>query len=127
PEAVQRAALPGWAVATALQVRGGMAAARGLPADAARSDADRALAVLHPAGVLGALATGVPAARRWWEEDRDRRADIDGSDLVAAGVAPGPSIGRALAAVRAALLDGSIEPDRDVQLDLALRVAREEA
>jgi tRNA nucleotidyltransferase (CCA-adding enzyme) len=125
PGAAERAALPGWAVAAAREVHRGMAAAHALPADASRSEADRVLAALRPPGTLGALATGAPAARRWWREDRDRRPAIDGSDLVAAGVAPGPAIGRALAAVRAALLDGSIERDREVQLNLALRIARE--
>jgi hypothetical protein len=45
---------------------------------------------------------------------------------VAEGVPPGPAIGRALAAVRAAVLDGPIEHDRDAQLDFALRIARGE-
>ena len=40
--------------------------------------------------------------RRWWSGDRDRDAAVRGADLVAAGVPPGPAIGRALAAVRAA-------------------------
>jgi tRNA nucleotidyltransferase (CCA-adding enzyme) len=76
--------------------------------------------------VLGALTTGAEAVRRWWEEDRDLRPLVTGRDLVAEGVPPGPAIGRALAAVRAAVLDGPIEHDRDAQLDFALRIARGE-
>jgi tRNA nucleotidyltransferase (CCA-adding enzyme) len=124
-DAVERAALPGWALATAREVRDGAEVARVIGAAAPPSAWDRALAPLPPAGVVGALTTGRPEVSRWWREDRGRRPAIDGSDLVAAGVAPGPAIGRALAAVRAAVLDGSIGPDRDGQLDLALRVARE--
>jgi len=126
PSAAERAALPGWAVATAREVREGAEVAEGLDRDAPRSAVDRALAALPHAGVLGALTTGRQAVRDWWRVDRDRRPAVTGRDLVAAGVAPGPAIGRALAAVRAALLDGSIDHDRDAQLDLALRVARGE-
>jgi hypothetical protein len=50
---------------------------------------------------------------------------VRGSDLVRAGVAPGPAIGRALAAVRAAVLDGAVGGP-DEQLALALRVAAED-
>ncbi len=42
---------------------------------------------------------------------------------MAAGVAPGPAIGRALDEVRAALLDGRVGGPAE-QLALALRVAR---
>jgi tRNA nucleotidyltransferase (CCA-adding enzyme) len=126
PSASERAALPGWAVATARELREGAEVARRLPGDAKRSVVDRALAALPHAGVLGALTTGAEAVRRWWEEDRDLRPLVTGRDLVAEGVPPGPAIGRALAAVRAAVLDGPIEHDRDAQLDFALRIARGE-
>lgn len=125
PDAAERAALPGWATATARELRRGAEVAAAIGGGAAPSTWDRALAALRPAGVVGALTTGRPEVGRWWRDDRDRRPAIDGSDLVAAGIAPGPAIGRALAAVRAAVLDGAIET-RESQLDLALRVAREE-
>ncbi|MGE0026171.1 MAG: hypothetical protein AB7O78_03765 [Thermoleophilia bacterium] len=123
---LDQAALPGWAVATAREWREGGRLARALAAAARPSEVDRLLRSAPSATQVGALAAGADVVARWWEHDRDRRPAVDGSDLVAAGIAPGPAIGRALAAVRAALLDGSIEPDRDVQLDLALRVARGE-
>ncbi|HTI35719.1 MAG TPA: hypothetical protein VL422_18730 [Miltoncostaea sp.] len=125
PDAAEIAALPGWAVATARELRRGAEVATAIHEGAAPSAWDRALAALRPAGVVGALATGRPEVARWWRNDRLRRAEIDGSDLVRAGIAPGPAIGRALAAVRAAILDGGVAT-RDSQLDLALRVAREE-
>jgi len=46
------------------------------------------------------------AARRWLGELRHVRLDIDGADLVAAGVAPGPQLGAALRRALAAKLDG---------------------
>ena len=121
---LERAALPGWAIATAQEWRQGARLARALQAVSRPSEVDRILRAAPPATQAGALAAGADVVERWWERDRDRRADIDGSDLVAAGIAPGPAIGRALAAVRAAVLDGAIE-NRESQLQLALRVARE--
>ena len=54
---------------------------------------------------------------------RDRTAlAMTGADLVARGVAPGPAIGRALAATRAALEDGKI--DAGEELAFALAAAR---
>ncbi len=120
-------ALPGWAVATAQEWRRGARLAQALDAASRPSEVDRLLRAAPPATQVGALAAGADVVADWWARDRDLRPAIDGSDLVAAGIAPGPAIGRALAAVRAAVLDGSIGHDRDVQLDLALRVAREHA
>jgi tRNA nucleotidyltransferase (CCA-adding enzyme) len=122
---LERAALPGWAIATAQEWRQGARLARALNAAGRPSEVDRLLRRAPPATQIGALVAGADVVERWWEEDRDRRPAIDGSDLVAAGIAPGPAIGRALAAVRAAVLDGAIET-RESQLQLALSVAREE-
>ena len=71
-----------------------------------------------------ALAAAVDAdarapGRRWLEELRHVRPDIDGQDLLAAGVPEGPEIGRALAAALAARLDGRA-PEREAQLAAAL-------
>lgn len=126
PDAAEKAALPGWAVATARELREGAEVARGLLEGAKRSVVDRALAALPHAGVLGALTVGNAAVLEWWLRDRDLRPAITGRDLVRADIAPGPAIGRALAEVRAALLDGAIDTRED-QLDLALRVARDMA
>jgi hypothetical protein len=47
---------------------------------------------------------------------------IRGKDLVAAGVPPGPAIGRALSATLAARRDGAIRPEEE--LAFALEAAR---
>ncbi len=70
------------------------------------------------AGALGAEA----AAQRWLDELRHVRLEIDGDDLLAAGVQPGPAVGAGLAAARAAKLDGRAD-GREAELTAALKVA----
>jgi tRNA nucleotidyltransferase (CCA-adding enzyme) len=70
------------------------------------------------AGALGAPE----AARAWIEDLRHVSLDIDGDDLIAAGVPQGEALGRALAAALRARLDGEA-PDRDAQLAVALAAA----
>jgi len=53
------------------------------------------------AGALGAE----PQAREWLDQLRHVRLEIDGRDLLAAGVPEGPAIGRGLRAALAAKLD----------------------
>lgn len=72
--------------------------------------------------LAGGFGAEVPASR-WLEELRDARLEITGADLLAAGVTPGPDLGRGLAAALAARLDGEAE-DRETQLGVALRVAQ---
>jgi tRNA nucleotidyltransferase (CCA-adding enzyme) len=105
------------------------ASAAGALADAlddARSPSEIAAAVgaASPEAVALAGAFG-PAAKatEWLDELRHVRLEIDGSDLVAAGLARGPQIGLALRAALAAKLDGSA-PDRESQLARALQAAR---
>ncbi len=92
-------------------------------------------AVLHPLrtaaepAAIGRAARGVPVevvalaggpgARRWLEELRHLRLAIDGADLLAAGVAPGPAIGAGLQRALDALLNGDA-PTRAEQLGVAL-------
>jgi tRNA nucleotidyltransferase (CCA-adding enzyme) len=71
------------------------------------------------AGALGAE----PAACAWIEDLRHVRLDIDGADLLAAGIPQGEAVGRALAAVLRARLDGAA-PDRDSQLAVGLAAVR---
>jgi len=123
PEAVARAAVPGWARGLALEVGQGMELAGRLARAARPSELDRILRAAPPAAAVAALAEGAEAVAAWWADDRDRHPAIRGADLVEAGVPPGPAIGRALAEVRDALLDGRVG-DRDEQLAMALRVAR---
>ena len=126
PEAVDGAALPGWGRALAREAAAGAALAERLASAAAPSEVDALLRASPPATALGALAAGAEAVAGWWSGDRDREAAVRGADLVAAGVPPGPEIGRALAAVRAAVLDGRVG-GADEQLAMALRLARGEA
>ena len=51
------------------------------------------------------------------------RLDITGDDLIAAGVEPGPALGRALSETLRAKLDGEVE-GREDELRYALQVAR---
>jgi len=114
-EAILAAATRAPAVARAL------AAAR-RPSQIAVAVADAAPEVVALAGALGP----VDAAARWLSQLRHVALAIDGADLVAAGVPPGPPIGAGLAAARAAKLDGRIS-GRERELAEALRVARAEA
>jgi tRNA nucleotidyltransferase (CCA-adding enzyme) len=71
------------------------------------------------AGALGSAR----AAREWLEEVRHVRLEIGGDDLVAAGVAPGPAVGRGLEAALARKLDGELRPGREAELREALRAS----
>ncbi len=70
------------------------------------------------AGALGPAE----AAREWLSSLRHARLEIDGSDLLAAGVPAGPAIGRGLRAALAAKLDGHVS-GRDAELAEAVRAA----
>ena len=88
-----------------------------------RSRIRRLMAGLSPAEI-GALASDMPpraAARMCDAARRPVRLSITGRDLVAAGVRPGPALGRALAVTREAREDGMIGAEEE--LDFALRRA----
>jgi hypothetical protein len=114
-------AVAGWARALAAEADAGEALAARLAGLGGRPSAiDAVLGRARPAAAVGALAAGAEEVARWWAEWRDLRPDVRGTDLVAGGAAPGPAIGRALAAVRAAVLDGTAGGRED-----QLRLARE--
>ncbi len=71
------------------------------------------------AGALGP----VQPAREWLERLRQVRLEIDGADLLAAGIPEGPAVGRGLSAALAAKLDG-VAAGRDAELAVALQAAR---
>jgi len=83
-------------------------------------------AEIEEIALAGALAAprGRERARRWLQELRHLRLAIDGRDLLAAGIAPGPEIGLGLAAALGALLDGSAQT-RAEQLQRALAAITE--
>jgi tRNA nucleotidyltransferase (CCA-adding enzyme) len=60
------------------------------------------------------------AARRWINELRDVRLEIGGDDLIAAGIAEGPEIGRRLTRTLERKLDGELAPGRAAELAAAL-------
>jgi tRNA nucleotidyltransferase (CCA-adding enzyme) len=70
------------------------------------------------AGAFGAA----DAARRWLSDLRHVKLEIDGRDLLAAGVEAGPAVGEGLRAALAAKLDGHAD-GRAAELDQALRAA----
>lgn len=123
PDALAVVALPGWAVALGRELQAGEALAGRLRDAPSRSAVDGLLRAAPPATALGALAAGAAEVGEWWRTARGLELAVGGADLVSAGIAPGPAIGRALAAVRAAVLDGEVD-GRDAQLALALDVAR---
>lgn len=91
-----------------------------------RGAIDAVLAPLDEETLL-ALYAGADAAdrrriARFAAEDRERRAPVTGDDLVGEGLA-GAAVGRALARVRAAWLDGRVR-SRDEALALAREVGR---
>lgn len=114
-----RVAVPQWARAVAAEARAGLALAARVQQAGAASAVDVVLRDTSAAEQVGALVAGADAVAIWWREWRDLVPAISGADLVAAGVRPGPAIGRALAAVRALVLDG-VAGDRDAQLAHAL-------
>jgi tRNA nucleotidyltransferase (CCA-adding enzyme) len=86
--------------------------------DAAVARAGAGLETVALAGAIGPTAV----AREWLAELRHKQLAITGDDLLAAGVVPGPALGVALAAARAAMLDGEA-PDAASQLAVALSAA----
>ena len=91
------------------------AAARGAPAEA-----------LALAGALSeeqGLHSAAEAASRWFSELRNVRLKITGDDLLDAGLAAGPDIGRRLQAVLEMRLDGTVGDSADAQLEAALRAS----
>jgi tRNA nucleotidyltransferase (CCA-adding enzyme) len=66
-----------------------------------------------------ALAGG-PNARRWIDELRHVQLEINGDDLIAAGIPEGPRVGEALARVLDRRLDGELAGGRETELSAAL-------
>ena len=91
------------------------------------SDLRRLLAGRPPEGVaiIGALTArrspaGGRAVARWLSELRHVALEIDGRDLLAAGVPEGPEIGLRLERALSMRLDGQIPHGRDAELRAAL-------
>jgi tRNA nucleotidyltransferase (CCA-adding enzyme) len=91
-----------------------------------RGAVDAVLGELDEERLFALYAWSPPAIRRrivrWAAEDRTRRPPVTGADLVAAGLS-GPSVGRALARIRAAYLDGGVA-NREEAIALARELER---
>jgi tRNA nucleotidyltransferase (CCA-adding enzyme) len=98
---------------------GALGAAR-RPSEIAEAAAGAPVEAVALAGAQGGAAGR--AARQWLAELRHVGLEIDGDDLVAAGVRPGPAIGAGLRAALSARLDGRAK-GADEQLAEALRAA----
>ncbi len=90
------------------------------PSEIAAAVGRRSPELVALAGGLGAQE----AATEWLERLRAVKLEIDGGDLLEAGVPEGPSVGRGLRAALDAKLDGRIST-RAEELDMALRAARD--
>ena len=117
---------------TAPRGRAVCAAALGPPPGAERLAAHRpkhpsdavALASRHdPIELVVARALGAEWLDRYLEEWRDLSLEIDGEDLIAAGLKQGPALGKGLREALRQKLDGEIA-GREAELAVALRVAR---
>jgi tRNA nucleotidyltransferase (CCA-adding enzyme) len=109
-----------------------LAAACGLPGReqelaAARprrpSEAVSLARAVDPTELVLARALGADWLDRYLLEWRSVRLEIDGEDLIAAGISQGPALGRGLADALRRKLDGEIS-GRDAELEAALAVAR---
>ncbi len=91
-----------------------------------RGEIDRVLGELGEEDLVAFFASAPAQLRRrivrYAAEDRARRTPLGGADLVGLGLA-GPDVGRALARVRAAYLDGRVR-SREEALALAGELAR---
>jgi tRNA nucleotidyltransferase (CCA-adding enzyme) len=76
-----------------------------------------------PVELALARALGAEWLDRWLTEWRSVTLEIDGSDLIAAGVPEGVAVGRGLEEALIRKLDGEIS-GRDQELEVALRAAR---
>ena len=124
PEHLPHVAVDGWARGVAAAATLGPVLRERLGTALAPSQLDAVLNTAKPASVVVACALGEGRIVEWWATMRGMRLAISGEDLVGAGIAPGPAIGRALAAVRAARLDGHVDGARATQLEVALGAAR---
>ncbi|HEV7750368.1 MAG TPA: hypothetical protein VGO71_02455, partial [Baekduia sp.] len=90
--------------------------APGRPSEVAARLRGEPVEAVAVAGAKGDPETAGLYLHRW----RHVGLEIDGHDLMAAGVAEGPDVGRRLAAALARRLDGDLPPGRDAELAAAL-------
>jgi hypothetical protein len=107
---------------------GAPALARRVPTDGPPSRLLQALPPDQPATIALAAGLGSPPVAavlaRWFAEYSPVRLEIDGSDLITAGVPAGPAISAGLRAAHGARLDGAAL-SREQQLAVAVAAARD--
>ena len=77
-----------------------------------------------PTELVLARALGAEWLDRYLAEWRDVTLEIDGADLIAAGLEQGPALGRGLEAALRMKLDGELGEGREAELAAALEAAR---
>ncbi len=85
------------------------------------SDAVELAATCSPIELALARALGAAWLDRYMEEWRSVALEIDGGDLIAAGVPEGPAVGRGLDSALRLKLDGELDGGRSEELAVALR------
>ncbi len=96
----------------------------------AAADPDRPSEAVALAGeydrteLLLARAAGAEWLDRYLGEWRGLSLEIDGDDLIAAGVSQGPAVGRGLEAALRKKLDGELDGGREAELAVAIEAAR---
>ncbi len=88
------------------------------------SEGVRLAAGHQPAELLLAIALGGEWLQRYVDEWSRVRLEIDGEDLIAAGIPEGPAVGAGLRAALERKLDGGLHGGREAELEAALEVAR---
>src|SRR4029077_12095470 len=89
------------------------------------SEAVRLARGASPIELVLARAMGAEWLDRYVQEWRNVKLQIDGDDLIAAGVPQGPGVGRGLSEALCRKLDGEIS-GREPELEVALAAARSE-
>ena len=115
-----RAMLIAAGVVTGLEEARRLAAAR--PERA--SDGVALAAGTDPAVLLVARAGGGAWIERYLHEWSEVGLEIDGDDLLAAGIPRGPAVGAGLGGALRRKLDGELTPGREAELEAALEIAR---
>jgi hypothetical protein len=77
-----------------------------------------------PAVLMVARADGGAWIERSLHEWSEVRLEIDGDDLLGAGIARGPAVGAGLGGALRRKLDGELESGREAELEAALEIAR---
>jgi tRNA nucleotidyltransferase (CCA-adding enzyme) len=89
-------------------------------AEAAGGETLEAVALAAALAEADGRRAAADAARRWLSELRHVRLTITGDDLLGAGIAAGPEVGRRLALALRRKLDGELDEGREAELSAAL-------